>query len=86
MFGIYERTVLQSVINNLINNSNLNSEFAYEMFAYLLSIGADINKKYENGNDIFFDINQITDQDIKNNLYKIIENYIKTMEFKRNRK
>ena len=54
--------VLQWVVIDLVNNSNENNDFAYEMFEYLLTIGADINKRGEN------DINKITDLNIRQNL------------------
>ena len=68
-------TVLQWVINYLINYPNINNEFGYEMFEYLLSIGADINKKNYNGYNIDYYIKQITNQTTQNKLNEIIGFY-----------
>ena len=71
----YGKNVLQIVVDCLINNPNVNNEFAYEMFHYLLSIGADINKRDNYGKDIYFTIERIIDKTIKNEINKIIQNH-----------
>ena len=61
-------TVLQWVVCYLISKPNENNEFAYEMFNYFLTIGADINKRNSSGNGINAYINQIKDESIKQSL------------------
>ena len=62
-------TVLQWAVGYLIDYPNENNEFAYEMFDYLLTIGADFNTNNSIGNDINFDINRIKDQKIQKDLF-----------------
>ena len=67
-------TALQLVVEYLIDNKSNNIEFAYEMFDYLLSIGADVK--------------QINDQIPNNNiqitlLQKILSSYEKEKKIKR---
>ena len=45
------------------------------MFGHLLMIGADILLRDEYGNDIYFYIKQITDQNIQMKLNEIISNH-----------
>ena len=60
-------TVLQLVVEYLVDYPNSNkNEFAYKMFDYLLLIGVDLNKTDDNKNDIYFYINQIEEENIKN--------------------
>ena len=64
--------VLQWVVLYIISNTNI--DFAYEMFYYLLSNGADINKKNESGFNIFYYIEMIRDASIEDKLYGMIKN------------
>ena len=71
-------SALKIVVFNLIYNQNKNSELAYEMFKHLLKLGADITKRDDNGigidgNDIYYYITQITDQNIQKKLSEIIK-------------
>ena len=68
-------SVLQWVVNYLINHPNKNNNFAYKMFQYLLTIGADINKRNWRNLDINNNINKITDSAIKMKLNEIIQNH-----------
>ena len=67
-------TVLQHVVFYLNDKPNINDEFAYEMFEYFLSIGADINKRDYHDNDIYFSINRIKDKTIKEPLLLKLSN------------
>ena len=71
----YGSTVLQFVIYYLIENPNIKNDLAYDIFRHLLTLGADINKRDWRDFDIYFSINQISDQTIKNELYEIINNH-----------
>ena len=58
-------TALEWVVWYLNVNPNINNELAYEMFDYLLSIGADIKKRNYDKSDIYYYINQIKDHNIQ---------------------
>ena len=62
-------TVLQLVVEYLVNYKNKNYDLGYEMFDYFLTIGADVNKNNSDGYDINYYINQIKDQNIQQTLF-----------------
>ena len=69
------RTVFQCIVGYLVNHPDKNFNSAYNMFGHLLMIGADILLRDEYGNDIYFYIKQITDQNIQMKLNEIISNH-----------
>ena len=73
-------SVLQLVCGYLNKYPNKNIEFAYEMFDYLISIGADLNKTDNNNKNVFYYLNLITNQTIKNKLNEIIKKHEKDDE------
>ena len=77
----YGCSVLQLIVNYLINYPNKNNKVVYEMFDHLLAIGADIKQKDSKANDIYFYINIITDHKIKENLNEIIKKHANQKTF-----
>ena len=71
-------SVLQLVVDYLIEYPNKNNEFAYDMFDHLISIGADINKRDKYDNNIYYYIHLISDKNIQNKLNELIDNHKKS--------
>ena len=67
-------TVLEYVVLYLVYNPDINNEFAYEMFGHLLSLGADIKQINKYQEDVNYFINQIANQNIKDEINLMIEN------------
>ena len=65
-------TALQIIVDYLKNYPNINNEFAYEMFDYLITIGVDIERD-SNERDIYFEITRIKDQNIQ---FKLLQNVL----------
>ena len=65
-------TLLQLVVFYMIEYSDINYEFAYETFDYLISLGADFNKKSKGGKVVDYWIEKITDETIKDKLKEIV--------------
>ena len=70
----YGFTVLNWVFMYLFRNSNVNCEFAYEMFDHFLTRGANIENVDLIGNDIYDYINLITNETVKSKLEEMIIN------------
>ena len=68
-------TILQLLVGYFIDKPNINNEFAYKMFDYLLSIVTNVDKLNSNGNDVYFYIERIKDENIKDILKDKIKIY-----------
>ena len=70
---VADRTNLQWVIDTLNNNNPPpNTQFAYEVFDYLLISGADIKLLNNEGRDIYHSIKQLNNQQTRETLRNII--------------